>query len=66
MGNVLTAIMSYRLYDNWSKNSVFLHKNTPEDAEYDKVLNGTRTLIHEPEFTLSFCYRFDFSLLRMY
>ena len=39
MGNVLTAIMSYRLYDNWSKNSVFLHKNTREDAEYDKVLN---------------------------
>ena len=39
MGNVLTAIMSYRLYDNWSKKSVFLYKNTPEDAEYDKVLN---------------------------
>ena len=37
-----------------------------ESFFYDTVLNGTRTLTHEPEFTLSFCYRFDFSLLRMY
>ena len=34
-----TSSYTSYLYDNWSKNSVFLHKNTPEDAEYDKVLN---------------------------
>ena len=36
MGNTLSAILSYRLYDNWKKNYIFL--NTPEDKEYDKIL----------------------------
>mgnify|MGYP006150600285 CR=1 FL=1 len=36
MGNALSAILSYRLYDNWKKNYVFL--NTPEDKEYERIL----------------------------
>ena len=36
MGNALSAILSYRLYDNWKKKNVFL--NTPEDKEYERIL----------------------------
>ena len=38
MGNVLTAIMSYRLYDNWTKNTIFEYKKVPKDDEYDGIL----------------------------
>tara|TARA_Y100000590_G_scaffold196842_1_gene223501 strand:+ start:2101 stop:2253 length:153 start_codon:yes stop_codon:yes gene_type:complete len=36
MGNVLSAIISYQLYDNWKKKSICM--NTPQDKEYDKIL----------------------------
>jgi len=38
MGNTLSAIISYRLYDNWKMKRVFLYKNTPEDNAYEEVL----------------------------